>query len=730
MRVCPTCHLVLRADALRCPADGAVSETFATLPPGARLGAYRIDRVLGDGGMGFVYEATHELLARRTAIKMLRPELAHHPQIVTRFLNEAKAVNVINHDNIVNVYDYGQNADDSVYFVMEYLEGETLDVLMRKRRPMSTAMLVHLFAQIGRALAAAHGKQIVHRDLKPANVFVVAREDNPYFVKLLDFGIAQLRGAGAVAGLTLAGSVMGTPQYMSPEQVSGGEVDARSDVWAMGVMLYRAATGEAPFSGEEFAELAPKILYQSPRPPSELVAMPQALSRLIMSCLEREVAARCPSIEAMLAGLREVMREAGLDDDAVLQAVLADAGAMSEAAPAGLQPTSKAAAESHQRFLINPPRGTQPARGDQLLPAPATPRSRRRWLPALAALVLAVGAGGAYALTGKGKARASEAQPLPGAQLAASPAAPPSEAPPSEAPLTAAQQRGDAAEVRRLAEELLRRALAHDSLQHRGFALEALERARTAATIPLLSAALDQLHTALLNKAAAAALALDARTLSPKLRAAFQRASGALQVELAAAMVRLGDLDARAALGEALRDSGAPALTAALALAELGDDAGLATLERALARSAEGTRAWRDAALGLARLGQARGSELLARELARPEPERAVAAAAALAQVGDARGERALRNLLADRSFARRGGAAVELARRGEVAALAFVAEGLTSATAQDRLDALAVCGALGAGHAKAHTASLANAADHDESPAVRYTALAVLLGL
>lgn len=725
MRVCPTCRLVLRADAVRCPADGAVSEAFSTLPAGTRLGAYRIERVLGDGGMGFVYEATHELLARRTAIKMLRPELASHPQIVTRFLNEAKAVNVINHDNIVNVYDYGKNADDSVYFVMEYLEGETLDVLMRKRRPMSTAMLVHVFAQIGRALAAAHGKQIVHRDLKPANVFVVAREGNPYFIKLLDFGIAQLRGAGAVSGLTLAGSVMGTPQYMSPEQVTGSQVDARSDVWAMGVMMYRAATGETPFAGEEFAELAPKILYQPPRPPGELVIMPQALSRLIMNCLEREASARCPSVEALLGGLREVMREANLDDDGLLAAVLADSGAMSEAAPARVHPTSDAVAGSLEQFQGGRPLPGRQGQAPQR-PASASASSRRRWWPALGALVLAVGAGGGYAISSKGQERA----PTSAVQVAKVAEAPATRVEtPAEAPLTAALARGSA-EVRRVAEEHLRSALAHDSLQHRGFALEALERARTAATIPLLSAALDNAHTALLNKAAAAALALDARTLSPKLRAAFGRTSGALQVELAAAMVRLGDLDAREALGKALPDGGATAVTAALALAELGDDAGLATLEQALARSAEGTRAWRDAALGLARLRQPRGAELLARELARPEPERAMAAAAALAQAGDARGERALRNLLADRTFARRGGAAVELARRGQASALAFVADGLASTTAQDRLDALAVCGALGADKASAYTASLVEAADHDESPAVRYTALAVLLGL
>ncbi|HRC56729.1 MAG TPA: serine/threonine-protein kinase, partial [Kofleriaceae bacterium] len=367
---------------MQCPADGSAALSVETLPPGTPLGAYRIERVLGDGGMGFVYEAVHEVLQRRTAIKMLRPELASHPQIVTRFLNEAKAVNLINHDNIVNVYDYGDNADESVYFVMEYLEGATLDVLLYKRRPMQVPLLVHLFRQIGKALAAAHAKQIVHRDLKPANVFVIAREGNPYFVKLLDFGIAQLRGAGSVQGLTIAGSVMGTPQYMSPEQVSGGAVDARSDVWAFGVMMYRAATGEAPFKGEEFAELAGKILYQVPRPAGELVIMPRALSQLIMSCLERSVDARCPSIQAALAGLDQVLQEAGLTEDALMAEIYADAGAISEAPlPARANPTHGSLAESRPenqgaRGWKRAKNGGQAGHANQASQAAPAPRAR------------------------------------------------------------------------------------------------------------------------------------------------------------------------------------------------------------------------------------------------------------------------------------------------------------------------------------------------------------------
>src|ERR1700759_1041540 len=147
MQVCTSCRRLLQADAGHCPDAGAAAATVWTLPKDTRLGAYRIDRMLGEGGMGFVYEATHEVLKRRSAVKILRRDPASQAHIVARFLNEAKAVNLIDHQNIVNVYDYGDSQDGSVYFVMEFLEGETLDDLMRKRRPMPVALLLHGFGQ-------------------------------------------------------------------------------------------------------------------------------------------------------------------------------------------------------------------------------------------------------------------------------------------------------------------------------------------------------------------------------------------------------------------------------------------------------------------------------------------------------------------------------------------------------------------------------------------------------
>jgi len=715
MRVCTSCKRLLRADASQCPVDGAAAQAVVTLPKDTRLGSYKIDRMLGEGGMGFVYEATHEVLNRRSAIKMLRPELATHEQVVTRFLNEAKAVNLIDHQNIVNVYDYGDSQDGSVYFVMEFLEGETLDDLMRRRHPMPLPLLLHVFGQIAKALAAAHGKQIVHRDLKPANVYVVAREGNPHFIKLLDFGIAQLRGAGAVQGLTITGTVMGTPQYMSPEQISGGAVDARSDVWAMGVMLYRAATGHAPFKGEEFAELADKILHHVPPPPGDLVPLPASLSKLITSCLERKLEDRCPSIGAVIAGLERVKQECKLDDDAILAAVQADSGAIGDELPAArVDPTRDSLAGSLPRY-----QGV----GTSLrqLPSSAAPRPRSRLglYMAIGALAGALGSA-AYVVRGRGKA---PAQPRV------------HEPPPVEAGSAPAKARtleemvaaGDTAGAALLAKQHLRDAIATGTLQQRGFAVDAVALVRQAKAAPLLYDALKA-SPEVRVKAARALGELALPDAAPKLRAALAESGEMIKVELAAELYRLGDKDARAILVRALGDPGMR-LTAAVAMAEAADDAGRAALADILEATPQGRELWRRAAGGLVRLGDASARKLLEGELAQPDAARSVGAAELLARAGDAKARELLARVTADAEFARRGDASVALARLGDKRALGWVSQGFTSPDVEERRFALAICGLLPA-DAATHTRTIAKLATDDPDLSVRMTAEAVLLGL
>jgi eukaryotic-like serine/threonine-protein kinase len=715
MRVCLSCKKLLKADATRCPADGSPVEVVETLAKDTRLGAYRIDRMLGEGGMGFVYEATHEVLNRRTAIKMLRPELASHAQIVTRFLNEAKAVNLIDHQNIVNVYDYGDNQHGSVYFVMEFLEGETLDDLMRKRQPMPVPLLLHLFAQIAKALAAAHAKRIVHRDLKPANVFIVAREDNPYFIKLLDFGIAQLRGAGAVEGLTISGQVMGTPQYMSPEQVSGGTVDARSDVWAMGVMLYRAATGQAPFKGEEFVELADKILHHVPPPAASLVALPASLSTLIASCLERRVEARCASVTDLIAGLERVKQECKLDDDAILAAVRADAGTLGDGVVPPLGDRTRGSlGGSLPRFQGGPDLRRGPGA------APVARQSRLGSIVAAGVAVLGLG-GAAYAMLGRPAPQVTSdgGKDSPGPEVA--------QLPPGPGQIVDSVATGDLAGAHQRAERALRDAIATGTLLHQGLAVDALARVRVKAAAPLLYEALRGAPDVRI-KAARALAELGLPDAAPKLRAALAGSGDKVKVEIAAALHRLGDKDARAILLRAL-DAPGQRLSAAAALADAEDPAGRAVLAELVQANPVGSEAWRRAVTGLCKLGDASARGLLMAERSQPDARRAIGAAELLARLGDSEARDQLARMMADLELARRGDAAEALARLGDQRALGWVAAGLASSDPDERVAALAICG-LRAGDATAHLKQVGALVTQDVDPRVKMTAAAALLGM
>jgi HEAT repeat protein/tRNA A-37 threonylcarbamoyl transferase component Bud32 len=729
MRLCTSCRRLLKPDAIRCPHDGAAVEDVEALPEGTKLGVYRIDRMLGEGGMGFVYAATHEVLSRRSAIKMLRPELLSNEQIVTRFLNEAKAVNLIDHPNIVNVYDYGDGGDGSVYFVMEFLEGETLDDLMRKRQAMAVPLFLHLFTQIAKALIAAHAKYIVHRDLKPANIYVVPREDNPAFVKLLDFGIAQLRGAGAVQGLTVMGSVMGTPQYMSPEQVTGGAVDARADVWAMGVMMYRAISGQAPFKGEEFAELASKILYSEPQPVGELVKVPAQLAKLIASCLERRLEARCQSIAELLAGLERVKQECRLDDEAILYAAAADieANAGMVVGSDGRPITRGSLAGSMPRFqgagaYVAPARAG--GAGGASAGAGAAVAGGSSKLPRM----LAVGGGLAaiavagYLVLGRTKEKGAEKPPE---IVNASPPAKIEE--PAKRTIKAAFDEGKADEARALAERELREAIGGANLQRQGFAVDALAMVRVPATAPLLYTALDGPPDVRI-KAARALAELRLPDAAAKVRAALGASGDKVRVELAAALVRLGGKDAKAILTEAL-EAPTTRVLAGAAMAEAGDADGREALTAALQEATAGGEQWRKAAGALTRLGDAAARKLLEGELAQPNAARAVAAAELLARAGDAGAKEYLARVMADAEFARRGEAALALARLDDKRALGWVAAGLSSTDLDERRHALAVCGTL-ANAAAEHTPTIAAMATEDPELRVRLTAEAALLGM
>jgi serine/threonine-protein kinase len=262
------------------------------LPPGFTVGEYRVDKVLGRGGMGTVYAGTQPVIERRVAIKVLNAQFSADAALVKRFVDEARAVNRIRHANIIDIFSFGQIAppDGRQYFVMEYLEGTTLAERMEKGDLSGDDMPTFL-TQICDALDAAHGENIVHRDLKPENVWVVTPKRGKPYVKLLDFGIAKLLSTGE-RSTTQTGMVMGTPHYMSPEQCHGKAVDHRTDIYAMGVMLYQLYSGRLPFQGETFAEILAKQIVDTPEPPSKFAQMPAELDKLIMRCLAKDPAGR------------------------------------------------------------------------------------------------------------------------------------------------------------------------------------------------------------------------------------------------------------------------------------------------------------------------------------------------------------------------------------------------------------------------------------------------------
>ncbi|MCS6914422.1 MAG: protein kinase [Myxococcota bacterium] len=267
---------------------------------------YVVLRKLGQGGMGVVYLAEHSLIERRVALKILSSELAGSAEARRRFIMEGRAAARIHHRNIVDVYDFGQ-VDDSVYIAMEYLEGQDLAQLIRQESPLPAERVRHIMLQIVRGLAAAHAQGIVHRDLKPENIFVVEREGEKDVVKIMDFGVAKLLegSPGRTDRLTRAGFVVGTPEYMAPEQASGSGMDHRVDIYALGCILYEMLTGTPPFVSERLGDVMSMHLFTAPVPPSQRVSFPVApdLEAVCLRALEKDPARRFQSMEELLRAL-------------------------------------------------------------------------------------------------------------------------------------------------------------------------------------------------------------------------------------------------------------------------------------------------------------------------------------------------------------------------------------------------------------------------------------------
>ena len=296
--------------------DAAARDASRTevLPPTRLLaGKYRLGRLLGEGGMGAVYEGEHTGLGSRVAIKLLSEHI-HNERAIARFRREARAMAAVRHDNVVTVTDTGTDEEGTPFLVMELLEGESLNALIKRERKLTPEAAVPIAMQMLSGLAAAHDRGIVHRDLKPGNVFLAWGNEGERRVKILDFGISKF-AEGATRDLTAEGTMIGTPHYMAPEQARGDkDVDHRADLYGVGVLLYRMVTGRLPFSKKPSDGLYEQILEGDKLPPREVAPeVPEELERVIMKAMDLDPKGRWNDAREMRRALIEAVPDAAAD---------------------------------------------------------------------------------------------------------------------------------------------------------------------------------------------------------------------------------------------------------------------------------------------------------------------------------------------------------------------------------------------------------------------------------
>jgi eukaryotic-like serine/threonine-protein kinase len=318
LRVCPRCRTRFPTGERFCLHDSAMlveEQDLARL--GATVGNYRLDKILGRGGMGTVYAGEHVYIKKPVAVKVLHPQFARYPDAVNRFLREARAASSINHPNIVDVTDFGVLADGLVYFVMEFLEGKSLEDLIEKDGAVELHRALNVINQCTYALEAAHALGVIHRDLKPDNImllerpgrrdivrmvtgnagghWITERERSYDFVKVLDFGIAKILAPDELGTDTIQGAVFGTPEYMSPEAARGEDVDVRTDVYSLGVILFDMICGRPPFEAEAGSEVLQKQIHApvpSPRAFAPQREITEGAERVIMRAMAKDPARR------------------------------------------------------------------------------------------------------------------------------------------------------------------------------------------------------------------------------------------------------------------------------------------------------------------------------------------------------------------------------------------------------------------------------------------------------
>jgi serine/threonine protein kinase len=326
VRVCPRCHTRFPTGERFCLHDSAVlveEEDMERL--GTTVGNYRLDKILGRGGMGTVYSGEHVYIRKQVAVKVLHPQFARYPEAVNRFLREARAASSINHPNIVDVTDFGVLADGLVYFVMEYLDGVSLEDVIEREGAVELHRGLNVGNQIALALEAAHANGVIHRDLKPDNImllqrpgrrdlvritpdhsWITEREQSYDFVKVLDFGIAKVLQPDELVAETVQGAVFGTPEYMSPEAARGEDVDHRADIYSLGVIIFDMLTGRPPFEAPAGNEVLQMHIHTPPPSPREFAPhreITEGAERVILKAMQKDPSRRYQNMAEFRADL-------------------------------------------------------------------------------------------------------------------------------------------------------------------------------------------------------------------------------------------------------------------------------------------------------------------------------------------------------------------------------------------------------------------------------------------
>ncbi len=462
---CPHCQAPNADDARFCGVCGrATSTTESASDPNLAAqpvmigrviaGRYRIQDKLGEGGMGAVFKAEQISLKRTVAVKLLRPEMASSQLLLRRFNAEAEAVAKLSHPNTVNIYDFGQDTDGALFIAMEFIEGQSLRHVIHREAPLSLRRALSIALQVSSSLTDAHSRSIIHRDLKPDNVMVQQRGREKDIVRVLDFGIAKLRDENRQSQLamTQAGDMLGTPQYMAPEQIRAETIDGRTDVYALGCLLYEMITARLPYEAPTIMSLLSKHLMEVAVPPSQRrpdLALPPAIDHLILSAMAKDPKLRPSTMEAFGEQIAELLATLPAETaqstaqrpvpSAVLPSVATPA-AYSAFGPPGAGPAPSYATHGPQ---MPAPAASTPAFAPPSAPPPGSPQAvptqhtrgggsnKALWIVLAALLVASGGVAIVMAMRSTPAAETTPAEPAEPADTdpPATPATPPVPAP-------------------------------------------------------------------------------------------------------------------------------------------------------------------------------------------------------------------------------------------------------------------------------------------------------------